>query len=61
MVSDIRGKMFPGGGFRGDFEEDPQLQEAIRQLMEASGRDPKDVPEYASGFGGKDADKEENA
>jgi carboxyl-terminal processing protease len=50
MVSDQRGKVFPGGGFRGDFEEDPQLGMAIRTLLKAQGRDAMEVPEYAAAF-----------
>jgi carboxyl-terminal processing protease len=50
MVSDQRGKVFPGGGFRGDFEEDPQLGMAIRTLLKAQGHDAMDVPEYAAAF-----------
>jgi len=46
LVSDTRGKVFPGNGFLGDFEEDPQLQEGIRLLLEKSGRGTADFPEY---------------
>ncbi len=46
LVSDTRGKVFPGNGFLGDFEEDPQLQEGIRLLLEKSGRGTGDFPQY---------------
>ncbi len=49
-VSDLRGSMFPGGGFRGDFQEDPQLAAAIRELLGAVGRDPEEVREYKLGL-----------
>ena len=42
--------MFPGGGFRGDFEEEPQLQAAIAEILRANGGKAEDVPEYAAGF-----------
>ena len=53
-VSDARGSLFPGGGFRGDFQEDPQLEAAIRRIMEKSGRDTLAVPEYKAAFGAQD-------
>lgn len=53
-VSDKRGQVFPGGGFRGDFQEDPQLEAAIRRIMALAGRDVLAIPEYAAAFGGKD-------
>lgn len=37
QVSDARGSLFPGGGFRGDFQEDPQLEAAIRRIMQIAG------------------------
>lgn len=46
LVSDARGKVFPGNGFLGDFQEDPQLQEGIRLLLEKSGHSAGDYPEY---------------
>ncbi|NQU50817.1 MAG: S41 family peptidase [Planctomycetes bacterium] len=57
MVSDLRGKMFPGGGFRGDFEEDPQLQAAIAEVLKAIGSNTSDVPEYATVFAKKEKPK----
>jgi C-terminal peptidase prc len=47
VVSDDRGKVFPGNGFLGDYVEDPQLQEAIRAVLERSKLTYEDVPEYA--------------
>lgn len=61
MVSDLRGKMFPGGGFRGDFEEDPQLQAAIAEILRANGSNTDDVPEYAAGFAVKPKVKKEES
>lgn len=58
MVSDQRGKVFPGGGFRGDYEEDPQLGMAIRTLLKAQGHDAMDVPEYAAAFQTAEAEPE---
>lgn len=53
-ISDLRGRVFPGGGFRGDYQEDPQLEAAIRRVMASVGRDALAVPEYAAAFGGKE-------
>lgn len=50
-VSDKRGRVFPGGGFRGDFQEDPQLEAAVRRIMDKAGRDVLAVPEYKAAFG----------
>jgi carboxyl-terminal processing protease len=47
VVSDARGKVFPGNGFQGDYVEDPQLQEAIRAVLESASLTYDDVPEYA--------------
>jgi C-terminal peptidase prc len=46
LVSDARQKVFPGNGFLGDFQEDPQLQEGIRLLLEKSGHGTEDFPQY---------------
>lgn len=46
IVSDARGKVFPGGGFFGDFQEDPQLQQGIRLILEKAGRLATEFPEY---------------
>lgn len=51
QVTDKRGGLFPGGGFRGDYQEDPQLEAAIRKVMAKSGGDVLAVPEYAAAFG----------
>jgi len=47
-VADLRGQVFPGNGFLGDFLADPQLAEAIRQVLQAAGSTIAEVPEYAS-------------
>ena len=47
VVSDARGKVFPGNGFQGDYVEDPQLQDAIRSVLEQGTLTYDDVPEYA--------------
>ncbi|MBC8330277.1 MAG: S41 family peptidase [Planctomycetes bacterium] len=49
-VSDARGKRFAGGGFRGDFQEDVQLQEALRRILQDSGLSSAAVPEYDQVF-----------
>ncbi len=46
IVSDARGKVFPGNGFFGDFEEDPQLQEGIGVILDKAGRQSSEFPEY---------------
>ncbi len=46
VVSDARGKVFPGNGFLGDYVEDPQLREAIRAILEKSTLSLEDIPEY---------------
>ena len=45
-ISDVRGKAYPGFRALGDFEEDNQLQEAVRVLLQKQGRDIRDVAEY---------------
>lgn len=47
VVSDARGKVFPGNGFAGDYVEDPQLREAIRAVLEGSPLTVEKIPEYA--------------
>ena len=49
-VSDARGKRFAGLGFRGDFQEDLQLQEALRRILQDSGLSSAAVPEYDQVF-----------
>jgi carboxyl-terminal processing protease len=43
-VQDARGQEFPPG----DFVEDLQVQEAIRQVLAQRGEDPADIPDYAA-------------
>ncbi|MCC6782865.1 MAG: S41 family peptidase [Planctomycetes bacterium] len=45
-VADLRGKAYPGGRALGDIQEDAQLQEALRQVFGALGKDLREVPEY---------------
>ncbi|MFK5955817.1 MAG: S41 family peptidase [Planctomycetota bacterium] len=47
VVSDARGKVFPGNGFAGDYVEDPQLREAIRAVLEHTTLVYDAIPEYA--------------
>jgi len=47
-VADARGRGFPGNGFFGDYQEDPQLAEAIRQILHRAGTDIAMVVEYAT-------------
>lgn len=47
VVSDARGKVFPGNGFAGDYVEDPQLREAIRAVLEGTPLSYEKIPEYA--------------
>jgi C-terminal peptidase prc len=53
-VSDDRKKAFPGQGtlMQGDWQEDNQLQAALKIVLEKLGRKPSDFPEYDS-FGVK--------
>lgn len=48
LVSDLRGQVFAGSGFLGDYVEDPQLGEAIRQIISKSGLDWRNIAEYAA-------------
>ena len=45
-VADLRGRAYPGGRAFADFQEDMQLQEAVRLLMTKLGKDIREVPEY---------------
>ncbi len=45
-VSDLRGKTYPGGRALGDPQEDAQLQEASRQLLQRLGTDIRTLDEY---------------
>ncbi len=49
-VQDERGAEFPGFDIQGDFQEDPQLQAAIRLALQELGTSPLDVAEYARTF-----------
>jgi C-terminal peptidase prc len=49
-VQDERGAEFPGFDFQGDFQEDVELQTAIRLALEDLGVSPDDIPEYESTF-----------
>ena len=42
-VADLRGKAYPGGRALGDIQEDAQLQEAMRQVLEQQGKDIRDL------------------
>jgi C-terminal peptidase prc len=50
QVSDARGSLFPGGGFRGDYQEDPQLEAAIRRIMQKAGVETL-ASQYQAAFG----------
>ncbi len=45
-VADLRGRAFAGIRRMGDFQEDPQLQEAVRGLLQRVGKDIREVDEY---------------
>jgi hypothetical protein len=45
-VSDLRGKAFPGGRAVGDFQEDMQLQAAIRDVFRKRKADIRQTPAY---------------
>ncbi len=45
-VSDLRGATYPGQRALGDPQEDAQLQEAVRQIMQKSGKDIREVEGY---------------
>jgi C-terminal peptidase prc len=45
-VAEDRGKMFPGYGYMGDVDEDPQLREAISILLKKNGTTFESIPEY---------------
>ncbi len=45
-VSDLRGKAWPGGRILGDWQEDNQLQAAIRVLLEKIGEKIEDIDAY---------------
>ncbi len=45
-VADLRGKAFPGSRAWGDFQEDAQLQEAVRATLEKNGQDIREFAAY---------------
>lgn len=47
QVSDLRGKVYPGFRAVGDPQEDAQLQEAVRQLLQKSNVDIRDIAAYS--------------
>lgn len=47
-VAEERGKIFPGYGFQGDVEEDPQLRQALAKLYEQNGTKFDAIPEFAN-------------
>lgn len=55
-VQDDRGAAFPDG----DFQEDPQLQGAIRDLFTALNQPLNAVPEYAATFDPREKDKQDD-
>ncbi|HEB53908.1 MAG TPA: PDZ domain-containing protein, partial [bacterium] len=46
QVSDLRGAVYPGQRALGDAQEDAQLQEAVRVLLQARGADIRDIAAY---------------
>ena len=56
-VQDERGAEFPGTDYSGDYQEDPQLQKAIRLVLEDLGQTVDDIPEYRATFEDPDADE----
>ena len=46
QVADLRGRVFPGVNALGDYQEDAQLQEAARQLLDTVGVDIRTVPQF---------------
>ncbi len=49
-VADARGQRFAGSGFRGDFQEDVQLQEALRRILRDTGLSSAEIAEYEQVF-----------
>jgi hypothetical protein len=46
QVSDLRGAVYPGQRATGDPQEDAQLQEAVRTILQQLGQDVRAVPAY---------------
>ena len=49
-VQDERGAEFPGTDYQGDYQEDPQLQAAIRLVLEDLDLNVEDIPEFNATF-----------
>lgn len=47
QISDLRGAVYPGQRLLGDPQEDAQLQEAVRTILNQLGEDIRQVPAYA--------------
>lgn len=45
-MADLRGRAYPGARAFADYQEDAQLQMAVRVLLQKQGKDIADVPEY---------------
>ncbi|MHC5071819.1 MAG: S41 family peptidase [Planctomycetota bacterium] len=64
QVADLRGRAFLGFRAWGDFQEDAQLQEAVRSLMNKMGKDIRDIAAYKRVLKivfGKDKDGDKDA
>ena len=48
VVADLRGKAFPGGRAVGDFQEDAQLQEAVRTVLDKLDTDIRTIADYSN-------------
>jgi C-terminal peptidase prc len=46
QISDLRGAVYPGQRALGDPQEDAQLQEAVRMLLQQQGKDIRDIAAY---------------
>lgn len=46
QISDLRGAVYPGQRALGDPQEDAQLQEAVRTLLQKTGKDIRDIAAY---------------
>ncbi|MFT5284882.1 MAG: carboxyl-terminal processing protease [Planctomycetota bacterium] len=60
-VQDERGAEFPGTAYQGDYQEDPQLQTAIRLVLEDMGLTPDDIPEYSNTFMAPETDLDDDS
>lgn len=49
-ASDALGKAFPGSRVLGDFQEDQQLQAAIREVLDRGGKDWREIAQYRDAF-----------